>query len=239
MNRKHSHVNRVERRDFGNATIHCAEERNRKRRYGVRIVDTYGCEARPPPPRPPLRGGSASEWGLYKGDKKYKNSREMRTKKIGPPVLTPKKKNKPIKKTNLLCWVGLLLALCGVIVLVIVLVSTPYPVTTFYRDEATARVNCTIGEELDDELEMCVPVHSEIAVLRNNSVKACDSFYHHVAGTWITTHKNENRAFTYVYRKNLKQVHDLIRSPESGAVYRFFRSCLDTLVNGQHVFTLL
>lgn len=159
----------------------------------------------------------------------------MRTKKIGPPILTPKKKNKPIKKTNLLCWVGLLLALCGVIVLVIVLVSTPYPVTTFYRDEATARINCTIGEELDDDLEMCVPVHSEIAVLRNNSVKACDSFYHHVAGTWITTHKNENRAFTYVYRKNLKQVHDLIRSPESGAVYRFFRSCLDTLVNGQHV----
>ena len=133
----------------------------------------------------------------------------------------------------------------GLFIALIVWVFThPHPEYPYYRDaspvrhEGTYVRNCTIGEEMDEELELCAPIVNTplpiLGSLMNHSVAACTSFFHHQVGTWISNHVNENRAFTYVYRRNQKQVHDLIRSPESGPLYRFYRSCVDTLVNQKY-----
>jgi len=137
------------------------------------------------------------------------------------------------------CWVVILFLVITLIVVIVLVATHPYPVETYYkRGTDVIRTNCTVGEELDSELELCVPIiHTPIPVsteLMNTSISSCTSFYHYQVGSWITSHKNENRAFTYLHQKNQKQVHDLIRSPSSGPVYKFFRSCLDTLVNKQH-----
>lgn len=141
-------------------------------------------------------------------------------------------------------WIFWLLMLGLFITLIVLLFTHPYPNTPYYHDanpvrhEAMVRRNCTMGEEMDEVLDMCAPiVNTPIPILgslMNHSVAVCTSFFHHQVGTWITEHTNENRAFTYVFRRNQKEVHDLIRSPASGAIYRFYRSCLDTLVNGKH-----
>lgn len=143
------------------------------------------------------------------------------------------------------CWWLLWITLFALIIAGIILIFTyPYPESTYYREaspvrhEAPFRQNCTVGEVLDNDLELCAPVVNTpipiTASLMNHTVAVCSSFFHHQVGTWISTHENENRAFTYVYRRNQREVHDIIRSPKSGAIYKFYRSCLDTLVNGKH-----
>lgn len=144
------------------------------------------------------------------------------------------------------CWWLFWLVLIGIFITIVVLLFThPYPVATYYRDQSPLGKkdgnyvrNCTVGEQMDYSLDLCSPITNVpipiVSVLMNQSIGVCKSFFHHQVGGWISTHKNENRAFTYTYRKNQKQVHDLIRSPDSGPLYKFFRSCLDTLVNGKH-----
>ncbi len=136
------------------------------------------------------------------------------------------------------CWILAILGLVGFIAIIIVLVSYPYPTTSYYRNEKMIRTNCTIGEYFDESLEMCAPIiNSPIPIsheLMDLNVKACDSFFHHMSGKWIKEHMNENRGFSFLYYRNRKQIHDIIVSPKSGPVYKLYRSCLDTLVNKQH-----
>lgn len=98
------------------------------------------------------------------------------------------------------------------------------------------RADCP--ERYDADLAMCVPrlplPDPIVEELKDTSISPCQSFYHHSCGNWIRNHTNEDRAFTYVFRKNRKRIRDIVTSPTSGAPYLFYRSCLDTLVHGQH-----
>lgn len=143
-------------------------------------------------------------------------------------------------------WVICALIFVGLVVLIIFLVSYPYPHSDYYRDakllkyDASGRVNCTVGEQYDPEVEICAPLSPTplpiVDELKSSTAKPCDSFYNYVSGKWIESHKNENRAFTYAYRRNQRFIHDIIRDPTSGPVYTFYRSCLDTIVYQKHTF---
>jgi len=123
-----------------------------------------------------------------------------------------------------------------------------YPADPYYHYQPvrtgsnvrTQRTECTSGEEYSEELQLCAPkTNTPIPVLPelyDLSTDVCQSFYQHSCGNWIRNHTNEDRSFTYVYRKNKKHVYDIISNPDSGPVYTFFRSCLDTLVHGKHHF---
>lgn len=167
----------------------------------------------------------------------------MRPRRIGqypsrpPPALTPK-----VDCWWNFFWILIALTFIG---LFIAILARPYPAYPYYRDasplgkkDGQPRQNCTIGEVYDNDLDICgpnivtpVPISYE---LMDGSVKPCDSFFRHMSGKWIDTHVNENRGFTYVYRKNQKEIHDIVRDPSSGPVYNFYRSCIDTLIHGRH-----
>lgn len=143
---------------------------------------------------------------------------------------------------NILCHVVVGCIFLLSFVAIIVAITYPYPHTDYYRDakllkgDTLGRINCTIGERYDSYLDICAPLpQSFLPELVDDTVGACESFFKHMSGNWIKSHKNENRAFTYVYRKNQKYIHDIIRDPTSGYVYTFYRSCLDTIVHHQHV----
>ena len=142
-------------------------------------------------------------------------------------------------------WIVLICVMLAVIALIVAALSTPYASYAYYRNasplrgiDGNARLNCTLGEQYDEQLAMCAPIiHTPIPVSRelmDLSVSPCESFYRYSSGVWVKQHKNENRVFTYSYRRNQKVVHDIIRSPTSGPIYTFYRSCLDTLVHGHH-----
>ncbi len=143
------------------------------------------------------------------------------------------------QQSSIGCWVLFFLLFGGFIAGIIVLATYPYPVSSFYR--ATGRIsrkNCTVGEIFDSDLDMCAPVmNTPIPIsheLMDLSIRPCDSFFNHMSGKWIASHQNENRGFTYIFRRNQKHVHDIVTDPKSGPVYTFYRSCLDTLVHKQH-----
>jgi predicted metalloendopeptidase len=141
--------------------------------------------------------------------------------------------------------IGFTLLFIGLIVLIAVN-TQPYPYP-YYRNaspinskDGLPRMNCTVGERYDAELSLCAPVINTPVPISNDlideSVPICHSFFRHMSGKWIDSHKNENRAFTYVYKKNQKQVHDIILDPTTGPVHRLYKSCVDTLVYRQHRF---
>ena len=97
---------------------------------------------------------------------------------------------------------------------------------------------CKQDEIYNEELELCAPItYTPTPVnwsLMDRTTRACNSFYQHMSGLWIKNHKNENRGFGFVYRKNMKNVHTIVKDPKSGPIYDFYRSCLDTLVHKGH-----
>lgn len=143
------------------------------------------------------------------------------------------------------CWIAFIVLLVVVIVLVIVLTTYPYPSSSYYRDASLhgklggkPRTNCTVGEAYDTDLDLCGPViNTPIPIssdIMDTSVRQCSSFFNHMSGRWIASHHNENRGFNYILRRNLRVIHDIVRNPRSGPIYTLYRSCVDTLVNGQH-----
>ena len=108
---------------------------------------------------------------------------------------------------------------------------------------------CTVGEWYADEYEQCVPhpVFPQGVDLRLRDVGAlaCDDFERHACGSWDDdrAHVGESRAFTYIQRENDHQVGVIVRNrtaenPGAGerpnAIHRFYRSCVETLVEGKH-----
>lgn len=141
------------------------------------------------------------------------------------------------------CWLVTFLIIAAFITLFVILITYPYPSASYYRGgdgfAPQIRTNCTIGEEFDNELFMCAPIMNVPVPISHElmdlNVGRCDSFFHHMSGKWIQSHTNENRGFSYIFKRNRKQIHDIIVDPKSGPVYKFYRSCLDTLVHRQHV----
>lgn len=92
--------------------------------------------------------------------------------------------------------------------------------------------NCKTGETFDTELQMCAPnFKSPLAFdgsIMDPSRPACDSFYHNMCGRWIQQHTNENRAFSYGYRKNMARVHKLVTTAPAATspIGKFYASCL-------------
>jgi predicted metalloendopeptidase len=160
-------------------------------------------------------------------------------KKKGPP-----EKPKPQENSNIGWWILVILVVLVVLGIVIFLIAYPWPHSHYYRDaklvqgEQRGRVNCTVGEKYDKELDLCAPITylpTPISLeLMDKSKRACSSFFDYMGGQWVRDHVNENRAFTYAHRKNQKRVHDIIRDPSSGPIYQLYRSCLDTLVHKQY-----
>jgi len=131
--------------------------------------------------------------------------------------------------------------LIGAVITFVVLALTVSPSTNTLSERIKVRkqvVQCTQDELFDDQLSMCAPIiNTPIPILDSmvdHGVSRCHSFYHHMCGNWIKNHTNEDRAFTYVYVKNQKEAAKLIQDTASGPVYKFYRSCLDTLVYKQH-----
>lgn len=96
--------------------------------------------------------------------------------------------------------------------------------------------HCRLGETYEAApLAMCAPtIHTPLAMdhaIMDPSVAACDSFFHSMCGKWIDQHTNENRAFSYGYRRNMERIRTIVTSPSSGPVNDFYHSCVDTLVD--------
>lgn len=93
-----------------------------------------------------------------------------------------------------------------------------------------ARDQCGVGEVWDPEVSLCAPLHHLPLALdpsiMNNSIKACDSFYDSMCGRYITGHVNENRAFTYGWRRTRERLKKLITNStgREGAT-AFYRGC--------------
>lgn len=154
-----------------------------------------------------------------------------------------KTKYSPHQPTPVGWWIAFIFIVLLFVVLFVILLTQPYPVTGYYRSKnlhgkSKPRTNCTIGEVFDKDLLLCAPVmNTPIPIshkLMDYSVNQCDSFFNHMSGRWIQSHKNENRGFNYIYKKNQKQIHDIVRNPKNGPIYKFYRSCVDTLVHKQH-----
>lgn len=96
-----------------------------------------------------------------------------------------------------------------------------------------ARGQCGIGETWDAEVSLCGPTqHLPLALdpsIMNNSIKMCDSFYDSMCGRYISGHTNENRAFTYGWRKTRERLKQMITNSstiDTSAGVKFYAACL-------------
>lgn len=90
-----------------------------------------------------------------------------------------------------------------------------------------------ISEYEEPEGTFCRPkIKTPLAfdsALMNHSIPACDSFYGSMCGRWVADHTNEDRAFTYGYRRNKQTVQRLIESVEP--LKNFYTSCVNRKQN--------
>ena len=100
------------------------------------------------------------------------------------------------------------------------------------------RLECSVGERANSKMGLCEPIIAYpipvLEELKDATVSPCDSFFHSQSGNWISHHKNANRAFGYVSKRNQRLIEDIIKDPTSGPVNRFYQSCVDTLVLNKH-----
>jgi len=93
--------------------------------------------------------------------------------------------------------------------------------------------DCTAGEQWDADTQLCAPhFHAPLAFeseIMDGTYSACDrSFYTMMCGRWMQTHQNENRAFSYGFRKTRHRLHKLIAGDGGSdpALHRFYQSCV-------------
>lgn len=120
--------------------------------------------------------------------------------------------------------------------------STPSPPPGYYMKHQKsqrrhARSQCGVGETWDAEVSLCGPTqHLPLALdpsIMNSSIKACDSFYDSMCGRYMSGHTNENRAFTYGWKRTRERLRQIIRNSTgvsstgvSSAGSRFYSACL-------------
>lgn len=86
-----------------------------------------------------------------------------------------------------------------------------------------ARGQCGVGETWDAEVSLCAPTqHLSLALdpaIMNTSIKVCDSFYDSMCGRYISGHTNENRAFTFGWKKTRERLKQMMTGN------RFYAAC--------------
>lgn len=94
------------------------------------------------------------------------------------------------------------------------------------------RTVCTVGETWDPLLELCAPAFRAPLVLdaaiMNTTVRACDSFYTSMCGRFIDTHVNENRAFSFGWRRIRARMRLLLGNVSNALspAQSMYRACL-------------
>lgn len=105
---------------------------------------------------------------------------------------------------------------------------------TAHRRKHSTR-SCTVGETWDAEVGLCAPTaHIPLALdagIMNTTTKACDSFYGSMCGRYIATHTNENRAFSYGWRRTRERLKQMIAGPgdppgSQNPGSRFYQACM-------------
>jgi hypothetical protein len=117
-----------------------------------------------------------------------------------------------------------------------------YPGYPARQDDPTYRKKheCAVGERWDEKLGLCeVTPRFPSSVdddLKDVDVSPCVDFERYACGSWDKdpAHVDETRGFTYIARANDRQVSDIVRDPAVEGVHRFYRSCVETVVQGKH-----
>lgn len=109
---------------------------------------------------------------------------------------------------------------------------------TFYMKHASrrqhSRASCTVGEQWDPQLSLCSPQFKAPlaldATIMNATIRPCDSFYTSMCGRFIDSHTNENRAFSYGWRRTRARLALLLgpnsTSPKAQSAQAFYQACL-------------
>ena len=146
-------------------------------------------------------------------------------------------RKQPCCRLSLLCAFMWVLLLGFFATFIILAVTSPNEHHHHYAKNIGPN-DCSLSEKYNHNLKLCTPItNTPIPIshtMMDHSVDKCDSFFKHMNGHWISNHTNQDRSFLYVYQKNMKEIYDIIRDPKSGSIYKFYRSCRDTLVHNQH-----
>jgi len=149
-----------------------------------------------------------------------------------------RRRRNPYCRLSLCCAIVWVLFLGLIATFIVLAVTAPNDDHHHHHHVKNTPSDCGLSEKYDPNLKICAPVTNIpipiLSTMMDTRVDKCHSFFKYMNGHWISNHTNQNRAFSYVYQKNMKQVHDIIRDPKSGPIYKFYRSCRDTLVHNQH-----
>ena len=99
------------------------------------------------------------------------------------------------------------------------------------RFPVAKRTTCTVGETWDPVLLLCAPSFRAPlaldATIMNTTVRPCDSFYTSMCGRFIDSHTNENRAFSYGWRRVRARMRLLLGGDAAPApAAAMYRACL-------------
>lgn len=105
--------------------------------------------------------------------------------------------------------------------------KAPHP----YHGKRQRQNTCTVGETWDPVLELCAPSFRAPlaldAAIMNTTVRACDSFYTSMCGRFINSHVNENRAFSFGWRRIRARIRLLLgNTTGSTPAQTMYRACL-------------
>ena len=158
------------------------------------------------------------------------------------------------------CWVVTVIAVLMIFGLAIIVASTShdgghpfhsghyhphgsYPGYPARQDDPSLRGkdHCATGETWHEKLEVCATTEwvpqSVDHDLIDRALNPCDNFEQYACGKWDAdpAHLDETRGFTSIARMNERQVTDIVRDPSVKGVHDFYRSCVETVVEGKHV----
>lgn len=115
--------------------------------------------------------------------------------------------------------------------------STPL---TLVGGKSRGKDQCTVGERFTEAYKQCLPRESFPSAvdrtIQDTATAPCDNFEKYSCGKWAadSAHEGESRSFTYIDRKNQFDVRSIILDPKVRPVHAFYRSCVETLVEGKH-----
>lgn len=107
------------------------------------------------------------------------------------------------------------------------------PVLAIHGRQRHTRASCTVGESWDPVLELCAPLFRAPlaldATIMNTTMHTCDSFYGSMCGRYMASHLNENRAFSYGWRRIRARMRLMVANATNapvGPAQAMYRACL-------------